>query len=924
MDNTNLPLVNTNFIVLNKKQYPNNNIFKKIHIEEYCNLSIYPLVGILEKEAGLLSDIVEGFNEENIATKYTIHGPHNLESIQFLKDNLLENTINYNPKIITYIHESIKKFDLLKITDIMLANENNYLNSKFSKKVSIHGLTKILYISDEVFPIFQKYFWYYFQNEIFNYNNLICYTMIVKNGGELLEKVLTDNLPIIDRWCILDTGSTDGTQEVINRVLKNKKGKLFEEPFVDFKFSRNRCLELAGKSCKFICMLDDTYCIRGDLRKFLDEVRGDQFSDSFSMLIQSDDTEYYSNRIIKSKTELKYIHRIHEVITNKNNINVTIPAQNAIIFDNRADYMENRTMSRKQFDLDLLFKEVEDDPDDPRALYYIAQTYGCIGDEINKAKYFEQRIAHPVEGYFQEKIDACFELARCYNFKVNPLTKELYTIQQPELTDEQWKICEKFYLQAYSLDNKRPDSLYFIGIYYYLKKDMFNAYNYFKKAFEVGYPIGSQYSLKPTLSFHFLPKFLAEVSYIFNDFQTGLEASKLFLTSEKFNNPQSESWNLMLNWYKIHENLCKMPKISEKPNNANDLDLVNKPIICFVTDGGWEPWTGSDIETKGLGGSETWIIEMARWVSRIGKYHVVVFCKTDKPRFYEDVGYNPIELFHGFIAKTIVEHCIISRYTEYVPVAIHGHAKNIGIIFHDNLSNELIIPIHPKIINIWGLTQWHANQIKKVFPQFEKIIKFINYGVDHSKFHNTQKIKNKFIYSSFPNRGLVVLLKMWPKIIKMFPDSTLHIYCNLEQEWVNSVAPEMMKEIKTLLKINKTGIKNHGWVSKKELADSWNTAEYFLYPCIFEETFCLTTLEAAISKTFVITNGLAALEETAKHGLTVEGSPFTDEWQTRTLEKLNNIMKSNNLRDTITERNYQWAKNLSWEAQANKFLKLLF
>jgi glycosyltransferase involved in cell wall biosynthesis len=165
---------------------------------------------------------------------------------------------------------------------------------------------------------------------------------------------------------------------------------------------------------------------------------------------------------------------------------------------------------------------------------------------------------------------------------------------------------------------------------------------------------------------------------------------------------------------------------------------------------------------------------------------------------------------------------------------------------------------------------------------------------------------------------------MWPKIIKMFPDSTLHIYCNLEQEWVNSVAPEMMKEIKTLLKINKTGIKNHGWVSKKELADSWNTAEYFLYPCIFEETFCLTTLEAAISKTFVITNGLAALEETAKHGLTVEGSPFTDEWQTRTLEKLNNIMKSNNLRDTITERNYQWAKNLSWEAQANKFLKLLF
>jgi glycosyltransferase involved in cell wall biosynthesis len=739
--------------------------------------------------------------------------------------------------------------------------------------------------------------------------------MIVKNGGELLEKVLTDNLPIIDRWCILDTGSTDGTQDTIKRVLANKKGKLFEEPFVDFKVSRNRCLELAGNSCKFICMLDDTYSSKGDIRSFLNEVRGDQFSDSFSMLIQSDDTEYYSNRIIKSKTGLRYIHRIHEVITNENNINVTVPLINAFIFDNRADYMEKRTMDRKQFDLDLLFKEVKEFPDDPRALYYIAQTYGCIGDEINKAKYFEQRIAHPIQGYFQEKIDACFELARTYNFKIDPITKTLYTSSQPELTDKQWEICEKFYLQAYSLDNKRPDSLYFIGIHYYLKKDMLNAYKYFKKAFEVGYPIGSQYSLKPTLSFHFLPKFLAEVSYIFNDFQTGLDASKLFLTSEKFNNPKSESWNLMINWYKIHENLYRMPLISDTPA------VMDKPVFCFVTDGGWEPWTGSDIETKGMGGSETWIIEMARWISRFGKFHVVVFCKTDKPQFYEDVGYNPIELFYEFIATTKVEYCIISRYTEYIPIAIHGHAQNIGLIFHDNLSPELIIPVHDKIKNIWGLTQWHANQIKQVFPQFEDKIGYINYGVDQSKFHKSTKIKNKFIYSSFPNRGLVILLKMWPKIIKEYPDSTLHIYCNLEQEWVNAVAPEMMKEIKTLLKINKTGIKNHGWVSKKELAESWGSAEYFLYPCIFEETFCLTALEAAISETCVITNGLAALGETAKHGLTIYGNPLTQEWQKECLNKLFEIMKGK--RNNYNHLNYNFAKELSWKTQAMKLINLL-
>jgi len=908
-------------IILNKKKYKNSGIFKNGFIEEYCNLNIYPLVGILEREAGLLSDIDEACTCENIQTGYTICGDN--ERTDFIKDNLLNFT---HGNFITYIDESIidesiidesiideyiKNIEILKLSDFVLTIPNEFMDTQF-KKINIHEMKKVLYISEKYLQIFQKYFHFYFENEIFYYDNLICYTMIVKNAGPILEKVLIDNLPIIDRWCILDTGSTDGTQEVIKRVLKNKKGILHEEPFVNFKVSRNRCLELAGKSCKYKIMLDDTYSIKGNLRSFLHTVRGDQFGDSFSLLIQSEDTEYYSNRIIKSTTGLQYIHTIHEVITDENNINVTIPVNQAIIFDNRTEYMEKRTMDRKQFDLELLFKEVEDDPDDPRALYYIAQTYGCIGDEINKAKYFELRIEHPVLGYYQEKIDACFELARCYNFKISAITKQPFT---KPITEDEWKRCEELYLKAYYLDVSRPDSLYFIGIHYYLHGDFQIAFTYFKKAFEVGYPLNSQYSLKPTLSFHFLPKFLTELCYYFKEYKLGLDAANLFLTSTKFNNPGLDSWNLMTNWYKIHENMCKMPNVSEKPS------ILDKPIIGIVTDGGWEPWTGKDIETKGLGGSETWIVEMAKYISRTNKFHVVVFCKTNQPEFYENVGYNPIELFHQFIATTQVEHLIVSRYTEYVPVAINGHAKNISIIFHDNLSPELILPSHDKIKNILGLSQWHSNQIRETFPQFENKIKYINYGVDSSNIpENPVKTKNKFIYSSFPNRGLVILLKMWPKIVKEFPDATLDIFCNVEQEWVNTVVPDMMREIKTLLKINKKGIKNFGWVSKKVLAEHYQNAEYWLYPCIFEETFCLTALEAAISNTCVITNGLAALEETAKYGYTIQGNPTNEEWQTKCLTTLFEIMKNGY---KTTETNYTFAKKLTWESQAMKLLEIL-
>ena len=906
-------MLKTNEVIINKKKYPDNGYFKLVLHEMYFNLQIYPMINQLEREAGLMSDLAEAYLEENITSKYQLYGPYD-ESIMFLEDNL-RNFTDSGTNVIAYTLT-----DSPLSADILLSPEFFNYDQTFFKKIKIKNLDKVLYLSSHANDIFNKYFWYYFENGIFAYDNLICYTMIIKNGGPLLETVLTENLPFIDRWCILDTGSTDGTQETIKRVLKNKKGVLYEEPFVNFKVSRNRCLELAGKTCKFTLMLDDTYGMRGNIRSFLDLVRGDQFSDTFSLMIQSDDTEYYSNRIVKTATELRYIHTIHEVITDIDNINVTVPVNEAFIFDHRAQYMEERTNNRKQFDLELLFKELEENPDDPRALYYIAQTYGCIGDEINKAKYFELRIAHPVQGYFQEKIDSLFELARTYNFKVNCETKELDSSAR---TPSQWKRCEELYLQAYNLDKNRPDALYFIGIHYYLENNYQLAYKYFKLGFEIGYPINSQYSLKPTLSFHFLPKFLSEVCYSMDDSITGMKAAELFLASSKYNYFGGESWNLMSNWYNIHKAINKMGTITNTPTRH-----PNK-IIALVTDGGWEPWTGKDILTKGLGGSETWIIETARYLKREYNNDVMVFCKTDTSEFFEGVGYNPIELFHTFVANNIIDYCIVSRFTEYVPVALKGHAQKVGVIFHDILQKETILPNHYKLKWLFGLTDWHSNTIKKSFPQMKDLVHTTNYGIDQTKFQKG-KVKNSFIYSSFPNRGLNVLLKMWPRIVQEFPDSTLNIYCNLEQDspaglWVNRVAPETMKEIKALLKVNKKGIIVHGWVNKESLSEAWGKAEYWLYPCTFEETFCLTAMEAAITKTFAISNNLAALGETINHrGLVVHGNANTIEWQNEIFNELKKVMSGEISKEPFLEKNYQWASERSWKSQTEKFVSLLF
>jgi tetratricopeptide (TPR) repeat protein len=390
-------------------------------------------------------------------------------------------------------------------------------SQKYSNVYNLSDTELFVYIPSHYSCQFQMNFHYFIQNNLLKYDNLIHLCIIVKNGGPQFEEMLIKNLQIIDCWTILDTGSTDSTIDIINSVLiGKKKGQLYCEPFVNFRDSRNRCLDLAGKTCKYTVMLDDTYIIEGDLRNFLNVVRGDQFSDTYSLYIKSNDTEYVSNRILKTDRNLRYIYKIHEVISKDNNICVIVPIIKTNILDYRCDYMETRTMNRKKYDIQLLLEELEEDPNDPRHLYYLGQTYNILGNFEKSFEYFIKRIEAPNEGFLQEKIDACFEAARHANFRLN----------------KPWTICEELYLKSYEMDKTRPDSLYFLGIHYNEANNYEKAFFYFKEAFRLGYPIHAQHSLKPTLSFHFLPKFLPLLCYMFEDFTLGLKATNLFFTKE--------------------------------------------------------------------------------------------------------------------------------------------------------------------------------------------------------------------------------------------------------------------------------------------------------------------------------------------------------------------------------------------------------
>jgi hypothetical protein len=83
-------------------------------------------------------------------------------------------------------------------------------------------------------------------------------------------------------------------------------------------------------------------------------------------------------------------------------------------------------------------------------------------------------------------------------------------------------------------------------------------------------------------------------------------------------------------------------------------------------------------------------------------------------------------------------------------------------------------------------------------------------------------------------------------------------------------------------------------------------------------------LECAVSKTLAITMNVGALQNTvADRGILLEGNPLDKSWQTRTVDTLFYVLSNPVLKKDCIERNYQWAKNLSWDNQSNLLMRHL-
>ena len=86
----------------------------------------------------------------------------------------------------------------------------------------------------------------------------ICLVMIVKNESQVIKKCLESVKDYIHYWVICDTGSTDGTQQIIKEEMEryNIPGELHESEWKDFGTNRSESLALSKGKCDYRLIID--------------------------------------------------------------------------------------------------------------------------------------------------------------------------------------------------------------------------------------------------------------------------------------------------------------------------------------------------------------------------------------------------------------------------------------------------------------------------------------------------------------------------------------------------------------------------------------------------------------------------------------------------------------------------------------------
>jgi len=310
--------------------------------------------------------------------------------------------------------------------------------------------------------------------------NFIC-----KDESHVINKMLNSVKNVVDLIVVNDTGSTDGTQDLIRKFGEenNIPTYVFERPFDDFEKSRNHSMQKlrdvvqelgwdANKVHGFWIDCDETLVVDPKFDK-------NQFTNDLYMInTYIGQMKYTRNTFFRVSLPFRWYGPVHEfIVCDKKDITSGLATGVHVDVKMEGNSWKGDIAAKYKSHAFVLEKYLDDNRQDPRWIFYLAQSYHDSASVVDNLEENHERLRRSLKYYKErtERLDGYAEEIYYAQFRIGTIMRTL---------EEPWNLTHQELLKAYAMDSMRGESIKMI-IDHYLQMSEWNlAYLYTKFAKE--------------------------------------------------------------------------------------------------------------------------------------------------------------------------------------------------------------------------------------------------------------------------------------------------------------------------------------------------------------------------------------------------------------------------------------------------------
>jgi glycosyltransferase involved in cell wall biosynthesis len=203
---------------------------------------------------------------------------------------------------------------------------------------------------------------------------------------------------------------------------------------------------------------------------------------------------------------------------------------------------------------------------------------------------------------------------------------------------------------------------------------------------------------------------------------------------------------------------------------------------------------------------------------------------------------------------------VVSRYAQFLGAEHNVDAKLRLLWCHDIWAQGATNALLLRADKILALSQWHKDFLVKHHNLHPDHVVVTRNGIDPADFEQKRRRRHSVYNSSSPDRSWPMLLEVWPRIRQQVSDARLDLFYGFDNMAKDPQFAPLITHLRAA--INQPGVFFHGRVPESKMLGWIRTAEVWAYGTWFDETSCISAMQARAAGCHIVTSNRAALPET--------------------------------------------------------------